>query len=222
MSMHAEPLQVFVGTYTGPKSDGIYAFTFDPDTGKATPRSRGAVGESIVSCGASVGALPHAANETGSGRASTGGMSPRSQSSPRIPGYRELKPAVLGRRGAVFRFCGCHGKESPGRQLRRRKRGLSADSSGRDASVGAPLTSLGAPWNPQRQKEPHAPPFYPIAGQPILPPPQTSDWTKSWFTDLIRHRGVDAEHTSLCPGRSEEQPPAPRVRPRRTTLVCHQ
>ncbi len=34
-SVHADKFIAYVGTYTGPKSDGIYAYRFDSDTGKA-------------------------------------------------------------------------------------------------------------------------------------------------------------------------------------------
>lgn len=36
-AVQAEPLRVFVGTYTGPKSEGIYAFRFDNETGEVEP-----------------------------------------------------------------------------------------------------------------------------------------------------------------------------------------
>src|SRR4029077_14684578 len=39
-------LLVLVGTYTGPKSDGIYAFRFDPRTGRLAPAGLAARTES--------------------------------------------------------------------------------------------------------------------------------------------------------------------------------
>jgi hypothetical protein len=45
---HAAPAGalVLVGTYTGPKSEGIYAFRFDPATGALTPQGLAARTES--------------------------------------------------------------------------------------------------------------------------------------------------------------------------------
>jgi len=37
LTLQAESLRVFVGTYTGPKSEGIYAFSFDNDSGAVEP-----------------------------------------------------------------------------------------------------------------------------------------------------------------------------------------
>ncbi|MCW5557184.1 MAG: beta-propeller fold lactonase family protein, partial [Verrucomicrobiae bacterium] len=42
--MRAEILQVYVGTYTGPKSEGIYGFRFDTESGVI--ESRGLVAKS--------------------------------------------------------------------------------------------------------------------------------------------------------------------------------
>lgn len=163
MSMHAEPLQVFVGTYTGPKSEGIYAFTFDPDTGKATPR--GLVARSVNPSFLAVhpsGRFLYAANETDQWKGNPGGYVSSFAIDPGDPKLRELNQQSSGGAAPCFVSVDATGKNLlVANYFGGSVASLPIQADGTLKTRSAFDQHRGSSVNPQRQKEPHAHSIYP-------------------------------------------------------------
>ncbi|MBL9171982.1 MAG: lactonase family protein [Verrucomicrobiales bacterium] len=163
MSMHAEPLPVFVGTYTGPKSEGIYAFTFDPETGKATPR--GLVAKSVNPSFLAVhpsGRFLYAANETDRWKGTPGGYVTSFSISPTDSGLRELNQQSSGGAAPCFVSVDATGKNLlVANYFGGSVACLPIQTDGALKSRSAFDQHRGSSVDPQRQKEPHAHSIYP-------------------------------------------------------------
>lgn len=163
MSMHAEPLQVFVGTYTGPKSEGIYAFTFDPDTGRATPR--GLVARSVNPSFLAVhpsGRFLYAANETDQWKGNPGGYVSSFAIDPGDSKLRELNQQSSGGAAPCFVSVDATGKNLlVANYFGGSVACLPIQADGTLKTRSAFDQHRGSSVNPQRQKEPHAHSIYP-------------------------------------------------------------
>ena len=163
MSMHAEPLQVFVGTYTGPKSEGIYAFTFDPDTGKATPR--GLVARSVNPSFLAVhpsGRFLYAANETEQWKGNPGGYVTSFAIPPTDSELRELNQQSSGGAAPCFVAVDATGKDLlVANYFGGSVACLPIQADGALQSRSAFIQHRGSSVNLERQKEPHAHSIYP-------------------------------------------------------------
>jgi 6-phosphogluconolactonase len=158
LAREASPTLVYVGTYTGAKSKGIYLFALDPHTGALTPRGLAAetVSPSFLALHPR-GRFLYAANEVGSFAGKPGGavsafaidaasgkLALLNQQSSGGGGPCHLVVDRAGRNVLVANYGGGSVAVLP---------------VGKDGALGALSATMqhaGSSVNPQRQKEPHA------------------------------------------------------------------
>lgn len=162
MGINAESFQVFVGTYTGPRSDGIYSYRFDSDTGVIEAQGLAAKSKSpsFLAVHPS-GRFLYSANEADQWNGMPGGY----VSAFAIPGtdgkLQELNQQSSGGGGPCFVAV-----DRTGRNLLVANYGggsvaclpVQADGSLKPRS--AFHQDTGSSVNPERQKEPHAHSIY--------------------------------------------------------------
>lgn len=161
--MRAEILQVYVGTYTGPKSEGIYGFRFDTESGVI--ESRGLLAKSQSPSFLALhpgGRFLYSANEADQWNGKPGGYLSAFAIQPGDGSLRELNQQSSVGAGPCFVSVDASGKN------------LLAANYGGGSVVALPIASdgslkphsaflqhTGSSVNTQRQKEPHAHSIYP-------------------------------------------------------------
>src|SRR3989454_3572919 len=149
---HAAPISVYVGTYTGEKSKGIYRFQLDLETGKATAPELSAEAKSPSFLALHPGGrFLYAANETSPGSASafsidrgSGKLLFLNQEPIRGDGPCHL----VVDQGGKFVLLANYGSGSLSV--------LPLQADGRLGACKPPISHKGSSVNPERQKEPHA------------------------------------------------------------------
>lgn len=158
-----EVYQVYVGTYTGPKSEGIYGCRFDTDTGVAV--SQGLAAKSVSPSFLAVhpsGRFLYSANEADQWKGQPGGFLSAFAIESAGGGLRELNQQSSGGAGPCFVA------------VDRTGQALLAANYGGGSVVSLPIQAdgslkprtafvqhVGSSVNPERQKEPHAHSIYP-------------------------------------------------------------
>lgn len=201
--MKAETFQVYVGTYTGPRSEGIYSFRFDSETGVV--ESRGLAAKSKSPSYLAVhpsGRFLYSANEADQWNGRPGGFLSSFAVGPDGT-LRELNGQSSVGAGPCFVAV-----DPTGRNLLAANYGggsvlclpIQADGSLKVHS--AFLQHTGSSVNPQRQKEPHAHSIYPS-------PDNRFALSADLGTDQVLVYRFDAAAGALTPN----SPPAARLAP---------
>ncbi len=158
VTLQAEKFRVFVGTYTGPRSEGIYAFQFDTDTGAVQPLGLAApsVHPSFLALSPDQRFL-YAVNETGKWKDQAGGYLTSFAIPAQGVALKELNQQSSGGDSP------CHVTVDPsGKVVLAANYGggsvvaLRRQPDGTLTPASSLIQHTGSSVNPQRQQEPHA------------------------------------------------------------------